>query len=90
MPGDAWFGEHMPGPMSDSYDPEFGTSSNCEEIREALSNVYDRITGALGGAPPLYVLDLVRSELPRPISAILTEKEWRLIRFALERAQDSI
>lgn len=80
----------MPGPVSDSYDPEWGTSANGAEITEAISEVYDRVSGILGHREPLYVLKLVRSDLPQPIAATLTEKEWRIIRFALERAGDSI
>lgn len=80
----------MPGPVSDSYDPEWSTTANAAEIEDALSEVYDRISGILGGRAPLYVLDLVRSDLPTPISATLSEREWRVIRFALERAQESI
>lgn len=80
----------MPGPVSDSFDPEFGTSSNAAEIAYALDEVYARVTAYLGGAPPIYVLDLVRADLPRLIPATLTEREWRIIRFALERANDSI
>ena len=33
---------------------------------------------------------LVRSQLSNPIAATLTEREWRLLRFAVERARDSI
>lgn len=80
----------MPGPMSDSYDPEWGTSSNAAEISEALDEVYHRVSGVLGGRPPQEILGLVRSDLPQPISATLTEREWRLIRFALERANESL
>ena len=84
----------MPGPVSDSYDPEFSTGENCAEIREALDGVYERISTLLRQAPPLYILDLVRTPAnnftPAKVSATLTTKQWRLIRFALERAKDSI
>lgn len=83
----------MPGPVSDSYDPEWGTGANAAEISEALDAVYKRLTKILGGQPPMYILDLVRSEfrnLNYQIPASLTAKEWRLLRFAVERARDSI
>ena len=80
----------MPGPISDSYDPEFGTGENCALIGEALQGVYKKVSRILKNQPPLYILDLVKAKLPEPIEAKLTTKEWRLIRFALERAQESI
>lgn len=80
----------MPGPVSDSYDPEWSTSANAGEIDDALKEVYDRLSGILGHREPKYILDLVRDDLPTPISATLSEKEWRLLRFAVERARESI
>lgn len=80
----------MPGPVSDSYDPEWGTGANAHEIKDALRGVYDRLTVVLGGQPPINILELVDMKLPRTIAATLTEKQWRLIRFALERAGESI
>lgn len=80
----------MPGPMSDSYDPEFGTGHNCHRIREALARVYSRVSQILDSKPPIYILDLIDQDLPEPIQTTLSTKEWRLIRFALERAQESI
>ena len=80
----------MPGPISDSYDPEWGSSSNVAEIVEILDEVYAKVANILGGQPPMFILDLVKADLPEPIDAILTTKEWRIIRFALERARDSI
>jgi hypothetical protein len=80
----------MPGPISDSYDPEWGTAERCQEIRESLSKVYEQVSNVLGNESPMYILDLVNAELPKEITASLSEKEWRLIRFAIERALDSI
>lgn len=80
----------MPGPVSDSYDPEFGTSYNCHLISEALGDVYGKISTVLGQKPPLYILELINNEFPEPITATLSTKEWRLIRFALERARESL
>lgn len=80
----------MPGPVSDSYDPEFGTSENSLEIDIALEKDYNKLSDILGQRDPLFILDLVEADLPAKITATLTEKEWRLLRFAVERARDSI
>ncbi len=88
----------MPGPVSDSYDPEWGTSANAEEIEEALQGMYakcseiiERGIGPGRNPKPMPILDLVRSpELSTGITAKLKEQEWRIIRFALERALESI
>jgi len=80
----------MPGPVSDSYDPEWSTAANADDIREALNNMYSRVSEILGNQEPIYILDLVRTELPEKITATLSEREWRILRFALERAEGSI
>jgi len=80
----------MPGPVSDSYDPEWGTREPAERIIEELNSVHAKVSEILGGKPPIYILDLIGDKLPREISATLTEKEWRFLRFALERASESI
>ena len=80
----------MPGPVSDSFDPEWGTTANAEEIREALQEVYDLVSeGPLAGKDPIYILTLMRH--PRvgdEVECTLSEQQWRLIRFALERAME--
>lgn len=78
------------GNRSDSYDPEWGTSSNAVEIKEAMQEMHDKVSKIVSNVNPMYILDLVRSEFPEPISATLTTKEWRLLRFALEIAKHSI
>lgn len=81
----------MPGPVSDAYDPEWGTASNGDEIKDAIQGVYNKLSVILRNRPPLFILDLVCSdELNREIDARLTEKEWRILRFCCERAADSI
>lgn len=83
----------MPGDVSDSYDPEWGTEANRDAIFVALGQVYARVSAVLGGAPPMPILDLVAAEEsvpPATATARLTVKEWRLIRFALERAREDL
>lgn len=78
--------------MSDSYDPEFGTGANAHEIRMAVKRMHRRVSMILDNRPPLYIMDLVAAEaiLNTTTPATLTEWEWRVIRFALERAGESI
>ena len=80
----------MPGPISDSYDPEWGSGTNRVRIQNELTAVYMRVSAVLLNNPPIYIGDLVTQELPEKISAELSEKEWRIIRFALERAGESL
>jgi hypothetical protein len=81
----------MPGPISDSLDPEWGTGSKADEIDDALEEIYDRLTGLLHGAPPMDVRKLVKAKgMSRLIGAALTEKQWRLLRFSVERARESL
>jgi hypothetical protein len=80
----------MPGEVSDSYDPEFGTGANAAEVREALARMYDLMTWALDGKPPLPILEVVRGEFPDVVALDLTERDRRLLRFALERALESV
>jgi len=85
----------MPGPVSDSYDPEWGTLANAESIEEVLDSMYDRVSEILGRVseePPVDIRVLVGESYKRSrlLPATLTEWEWRIIRFALECARDSI
>lgn len=80
----------MPGPVSDSFDSEWETTANGNEISKALNGVYNRLSVILGHSDPKYILDLVRDDLPQQISATLSEKEWRILRFAIARANESI
>jgi len=81
----------MPGPVSDSYDPEFSTGANRDQVRDELKAAYDRLTKLLGGRPPMFILDVLRltSKRPRPRYPF-SERELRLLRFALERALESL
>ena len=81
----------MPGPVSDSYDPEWGTAENARRIKDALDEVYAYISQCLGDPIPECILQLLdRDDLvePAPTALALTEKQWRIVRFALGRASD--
>lgn len=82
----------MPGPVSDSYDPEWGTRANAESIVDSLETLYDRVSGVLGQREPMGIRELAgqRNELTTPLNSTLSEWEWRIIRFALERARETI
>ncbi len=82
----------MPGPVSDTYDPEWGTRANAEPIIAALDALYDRVSGVLRQKPPVYIGALVqqKDEMTTGLNATLSEWEWRVIRFALERAKESV
>jgi len=80
----------MPGPVSDSYDPEWGTSANGDNIRQALKEMHDVVSTVLEDQPPFYILDLIDMRLPKKYPATLNERQWRLLRFACERAMESI
>ncbi len=80
----------MPGSVSDSYDPEWGVGDTAEKIETALQDVYSKVSNILKNKPPIYIGDLIDADLPKKITATLTEKEWRLLRFACERAKGSI
>lgn len=83
----------MPGPVSDAYDPEWGTRANGAEISEALKDMYEMVGGILDDVEPVFILDVVRKEFDNPsdlTTATLTTRQWRLLRFALERAIESI
>jgi hypothetical protein len=84
-------GSDMPGPVSDSYDCEWGTAANGARIAEALDGVYAKVSALVGNPVPLFILDLIEAQgMGKPRAGTLTVKEWRLIRFALERARESL
>jgi hypothetical protein len=80
----------MPGPISDSYDPEFGTGLNADEVERAVRQLHRRLGEVLGGQPPRYIVGVVQGDSGPAITATLTEREWRILRFACERASESL
>lgn len=80
----------MPGPVSDSYDPEFGTGDNAHAVRTAIEGVVARITTELG--PTLHNIVAVVHEGPDGPEhpPAFTENELRVIRFGLNRALESL
>jgi len=79
----------MPGPVSDSYCPEFSTSSNRQLVADAIQEQVDKITELLG--PELkYIVSVCAGPQGKGKTIRLTEKELRVIRFALNRALETL
>lgn len=82
----------MPGPVSDSYDPEFGTGANAHDVRDAVAEVRELITNTLGDELK-YIVHVAQSsdaDGGEPYDLCLSEKKLRIIRFCLDRAMESI
>jgi hypothetical protein len=85
----------MPGPISDSYDPEFSTGARATAVREAIMEQRDRLTEILG-EKLLPIVDIAEDEFDHTFSKnfakrfVFNERELRIIRFALNRAIDTI
>jgi hypothetical protein len=81
--------EIMPGPVSDSYDPEFGTCTNADDIRRVIKDVVDRMDSYLG--PELKdIVEVAQAPYGKASRLFLNEREMRVIRFSLNRALETI
>jgi hypothetical protein len=89
LTGEGLKGGEMPGPVSDSYDPEFGTSANVADVVDEIETVIKLIESCLG--PDLkYIVQVVQGENGDCFDLSFSEKELRTIRFALNRALETI
>jgi len=83
----------MPGPVSDSFDPEFGTGENADMVRTAIKGVLRKVAKGLP-EERRNIVEIANEGPGRrnsPRRAIeLTENEQRVLRFALDRALESI
>lgn len=81
----------MPGNISTSYAPVWGTSANCDRVREAIVEVKDKLGKWIGG-PPAFILRVVDAENGEPHAIPLTTRELRILRFACRVAleEDSL
>ena len=75
----------MPGPVSDSYDPEFSTGANREEVRDAMREMSEILSRKIGKERD-YILDVVRRPRRGKKIAAFTEREMRILRFGIEYA----
>jgi hypothetical protein len=79
----------MPGPVSDSHDPEFGTGANCADVRAGIESVVSDIKQMLG--PELKdIVVVAQSKDTKLLRLRLSERRWRLVRFGLLRALESL
>lgn len=79
----------MPGPVSDSHDPEFGTNANAAAIADGIEEVIERISQHLGSELKDIVEVALGDDGPE-CTLTLTERQLRLIRFGLRRALESL
>jgi hypothetical protein len=79
----------MPGPVSDSYDPEFSTSSNAQAVRDGIEETKEIIDTALGKSLK-NIVDVAYGEDGDSYGVSFTERQLRIIRFCLNRALESI
>jgi hypothetical protein len=80
----------MPGPVSDSYDPEFGTGENASRVYEAVAAMRQQITGIIGSDMPKDIVKVIKDKPGPSFSATFSEREWRIMRFAINRALESM
>lgn len=79
----------MPGSVSDSYDPEFSTGANAAEVRNAVEVLRDELSAAIG-KPAADILEVVRGGPCGLAKLRLSIRECRILRFAVNRALDSL
>ena len=79
----------MPGPVSDSYDPEFGTGNNAHDVREAVRVIRAAITKELG-EDLVNIVELAQCDHNGYEQLTFRNRELRIIRFCLDRAMESI
>lgn len=81
----------MPGPVSDSYDPEFSTGANVQEVAEAILALRDRATEAIGSEELKNILEVIRGKNGEAKTLLVrNERELRILRFALNRALETL
>jgi len=79
----------MPGPVSDSYDPEFGTSQNAQDVNDGIKEVIN-IIGEYIGPELKNIVAISRWVNSDHKTITFSERQLRLIRFGLLRALESI
>lgn len=73
----------MPGPVSDSYDPEYGTSANRHDVLDAINAVTARLTKILGDERKS-IVGVVQGKPGKRRGMIFSEQEMRVIRYCLD------
>jgi hypothetical protein len=84
----------VPGPVSDSYDPEFGTSARATEVRTAIEEVRKMVSEEIDNDELQDIVELAERlntmTYPNGRAPGYNETELRIIRFCLNRAIESI
>lgn len=75
----------MPGPVSDSYDPEFGTAANRHDVIEGLRGAHKDISGCLGDELK-HIVGVAQGDDGERMGFRTNERQLRLIRFAINAA----
>ncbi len=76
-------------PVSDSYDPEFSTEANAEDVRALLKEARDIITDRLG-EDLHYIVNVAQGKEGKTFLMRWSERHLRGVRFAIDRALESI
>ena len=79
----------MPGPVSDSYDPEFGTSSNAQDVADEVMKVRDKVAATLGDELK-NIVSVVHGKAGNLHAITFSEKERRVLRFCLNRTLEDL
>lgn len=72
----------MPGPVSDSYDPEFGTVDNAEQVAELLREAVAVVSESIDG-PPKDIVQVAQGASGRTRTVRISERHLRAIRYAI-------
>jgi len=79
----------MPGPVSDSYDPEFGTGANADEVRELIRESVVILNDLLG--PELKdIVQVAHGPAGQRYLLRMSERYWRALRFAANRSLETL
>lgn len=73
-----------PGPVSDAYDPEYGTAGNADHVQELLDEVLGVLNGVL---PPVArnIVHVARGPQGPSTPVPLTQRQLRALRFSVLR-----
>ena len=77
----------MPGPVSDSYDPVWGTAEQAAEVKNGIREVVNGISHILN-SPPKYIRDVILEADGPQLAVSFSERELRIIRYAMRVALD--
>lgn len=80
----------MPGPVSDTMDPEFGTGANASDVLDGMREVRDLLTQFIGTDRLEYIVAVAQRENGEQKPLLLSERQARILRFSVDRAMESV